>query len=65
VFLDLVGDDGLELHNSFTYTEEEKKSLDAILKKFGDYCSPTANVIFERFKFNSVVQKEGQCLIAS
>ncbi|XP_050516715.1 uncharacterized protein LOC126891582 [Diabrotica virgifera virgifera] len=60
VFLNLVGDEGLDLHNSFTYTEEEEKKLESIIKKFEDYCSPTANLKFERFKFNSVMQAEAQ-----
>ena len=60
VFLNLVGDDGLELYNSFTYTDEEKKTVKGITKKFDDYCTPTANVTFERYKFNSICQKEGQ-----
>lgn len=60
VFLNLIGDEGLELYNSFTFTAEELKSLDSIKKKFQEYCSPQENVIFERFKFNSIGQKEGQ-----
>jgi len=60
VFLNFIGDDGLELHNTFPYSEEEAKSLEAIKKRFNDYCAPTANVIFERYKFNSIVQQEGQ-----
>lgn len=60
VFLNLIGDDGLELYNSFTLSDEEKKSLESIKTKFKDYCSPQENVIFERFKFNSICQKEGQ-----
>lgn len=30
------------------------------MSKFEGYCSPQANPIFERFKFHSVTQKEGQ-----
>lgn len=60
VFLNLIGDDGLELYNSFTFTEEDRASLEAVKKKLEGYCAPTANVIFERFKFNSLFQKEMQ-----
>lgn len=59
-FLNLIGDDGLELHNSFTYEKDEDKTLESLKKKFEEYCSPTANVIFERYKFNSIVQQENQ-----
>ncbi|XP_031328603.1 uncharacterized protein LOC116159695 [Photinus pyralis] len=60
VLLNLVGNDGLDLYNSFTLTEAERKSLKSVLKKFAEYCSPKKNVIFERYRFNSIVQKEGQ-----
>lgn len=60
IFLTIIGEDGLELYNSFTLTSAEQKSLDAIKGKFDEYCSPKKNIIFERFKFNSVIQKEGQ-----
>ncbi|XP_031334069.1 uncharacterized protein K02A2.6-like [Photinus pyralis] len=62
VFLNVIGEDALELYNTFTFTEEEKKekTLTLIKQKFTEYCSPKKNVIFERFKFNSIVQAEGQ-----
>lgn len=60
VFLNIIGDDGLELFNSFTLSDTESQSLTAIKLKFEEYCSPKKNIIFERFKFNSIVQKEGQ-----
>ncbi|KAB0799250.1 hypothetical protein PPYR_07130 [Photinus pyralis] len=60
VFLSLVGEDGLDIYNSFTLTAAEKESLKEIKKKFADHCAPQKNVIYERFVFNSLVQKEGQ-----
>lgn len=59
VFLNLIGDDALELYNTFKF-EGETKDLATVKKKFDEYCSPKKNVIFERFMFNSIVQKEGQ-----
>lgn len=60
VFLNLIGDDGLELYNTFKWDENEQVTLEKVKQKFVEYCSPKKNVIFERFVFNSIVQKEGQ-----
>lgn len=60
-FLSLVGDDGLELYNTFTFVPPEAaKRLDKIRQKFEDYCAPKKNVTFERYLFNSIEQKLGQ-----
>lgn len=60
VFLNLIGDAGLELFNSFDLTEDQKKSLDEIKNRFEAHCAPKKNIIFERFLFNCLSQKEGQ-----
>ncbi|XP_044749764.1 uncharacterized protein LOC123310362 [Coccinella septempunctata] len=60
VFLNLIGDDGLELFNTFDLTNNQKKSLQCVKQRFEAHCSPKKNVIFERFVFNSITQKEGQ-----
>lgn len=39
-------------NTSFTYTDDERQSLDASLSKFEGYCSPQANQIFERLKIS-------------
>lgn len=39
VFLNLLWDDGLELFNSFTFTDVESQSLTGTEQKFDDYCS--------------------------
>ena len=59
VLLNLIGDDALELYNTFTFGENEH-NVATVKQKFMDYCSPKKNVIFERFKFNSIIQQEGQ-----
>uniref|UniRef100_A0A1Y1KVT8 RNA-directed DNA polymerase n=1 Tax=Photinus pyralis TaxID=7054 RepID=A0A1Y1KVT8_PHOPY len=59
-FLSLIGDDGLDLFNSFTFEAGKEKILAEIQKKFDDQCAPQRNVIFERAKFNTICQKEGQ-----
>lgn len=49
-----------ELFNSFTFPEGDDQKLESVISMFEKYCSPKSNVIFERYKFNSIVQKEGQ-----
>lgn len=39
-FSSLVGDDGLNLFNSFTFQPGKDKVLSEIVKKFEDHCAP-------------------------
>lgn len=38
VLLNSIGDDGLELFNSYTFPLVDEKKLECILKKFEDHC---------------------------
>jgi hypothetical protein len=59
--LNLVGDDALDVYNTFRFAEEaDKNNLGKVLAEFEAYCSPRKNEIFERFKMSSITQKEGQ-----
>lgn len=61
ILLNCIGDDGLDLYNTFTFEKaDDKKDLEIVLKKFTDHFEPRKNVIIERFKFNNIVQKEDQ-----
>lgn len=60
MLLNVVGEEGLEVYNTFTIKEDEKEKYKAALSLFEQFCSPKGNVIFERFVFNNVIQKEGQ-----
>lgn len=47
--------------NTFKFDpEEDKQKYDQVLKKFEQYCQPKTNIVFERYKFFSCAQKEGQ-----
>ena len=56
IFLHLVGEEGLEIYNTFSLSTVEQK-LDIIFKKFEDYCNPRRNITFERHKFFTCVQE--------
>jgi hypothetical protein len=61
LLINLIGEDGLEIFNNFTWADaDDKKKFNLVVKKFEEYCSPIKNVIIERFNFNSVVQRDGE-----
>ncbi|XP_030758046.1 uncharacterized protein LOC115883775 [Sitophilus oryzae] len=60
IFLNLIGEEGLELFNSFSLTDAETEDLKKVVEKFEEYCSPRKNIIFERYRFNSIIQNDGQ-----
>ena len=59
--LNAAGPEAQEVHDLFVYaTEDDKKDYKKVLKKFTEYCRPKKNVIFERHRFWSRSQKEGE-----
>ena len=60
LLLHVMGEEALDVFNSFTLTDEEKKDFDGVVKKFEDYFMPQKNVIVERFNFNKCFQETGE-----
>jgi hypothetical protein len=60
--LTLIGDEGIRIYNTFTYTNGQNETLEVLLKKFDDHFNPKANLTFERYKFLTCRQKEGQTI---
>lgn len=63
ILLNLLGDEGVSIFNTFRF--EEGKSADKfedVLERFNEYCIPRKNVVFERHKFFSCSQVEGQAI---
>lgn len=58
IFLNLLGDEGFEIYNTFKFTKEVEYTK--VIEKFTEYCTPRKNVVFERYKFFSCSQQEGQ-----
>ncbi|KAG8183324.1 hypothetical protein JTE90_023973 [Oedothorax gibbosus] len=56
IILSCIGQEGVEVYNSFVF-EAGKETLQEVLSKFGDYCAPMKNVVFERFNFFRCFQK--------
>ena len=56
IFLHLIGDDALEIYNTFSLSPAKEK-LDVLFRKFEEYCNPRRNITFERHKFFTCVQQ--------
>ena len=55
-----MGEDSLDIYNSFTFTIEEAKRIDPIIRKFEEYFIPQQNVTFESKMFFSRKQLEAE-----
>jgi len=51
ILLNIVGEDGVELYNTFNLQETEGNNLAKVLQGFEEYCIPKKNVVYETFKF--------------
>lgn len=40
IFLNLIGDEALTTYNTFDMSEEGRKSLEVVMNRFEQYCSP-------------------------
>lgn len=66
ILLTTIGDEGIEIYNTFQFKEKDEKGvkielkLDDVMEKFENYTSPLKNITFETFKFQQINQKEGQ-----
>ncbi|XP_067687858.1 uncharacterized protein [Haliotis asinina] len=61
IFLSTIGEDALELYNTFHFeSETDAMRLKSILDKFEAYCIPKRNITFERHRFFTCSQREGE-----
>lgn len=58
----IMGDQAEDIFSTFQLTEAEAKKFDTIMGHFDAYFIPRRNVIFERARFNSRVQQEGESI---
>lgn len=57
-----IGQAGRDIYNTWTLTEDEKKSTETLFTKFGNYCKPKENTTMARFRFNSRCQQPGESI---
>ena len=58
----LMGDQADDIFLSFSLAKDEKKDYDIVLEKFEKHFIPKRNIIYERAKFNSRTQQEGESI---
>lgn len=60
MLLNAVGEEALQLYNTFVLTEQQSKKYSEVLQAFEEYCTPRSSVVFNRFKFFKRSQEEGE-----
>ena len=61
ILLTCIGKKGREIYNTFTFDNvDDNMKFNIIIEKFDEYCSPRKNITFQRYKFFTCRQKEGQ-----
>ena len=56
IFLHTIGDEALEVYDTFTFTETEQDKIEPLIQKFESYCTPKKNTTYERYVFNTCAQ---------
>lgn len=60
IFLTAAGEEAIDVFNTLKLTEEQRKDYDAVVNAFDHYCSAISNETYDRFKFFSKVQNDGE-----
>lgn len=58
--LNAIGEEAVEVFDSFNLTEKQQTSYTEVVKSFADFCAPKKNPAYERYMFNQRSQKEGE-----
>ena len=59
-FLHVAGEEAIKVSNTFVFAEEEVNKIDALKKKFKDYCEPRKNLTYIRHIFFTRAQKQSE-----
>ncbi|GBM72478.1 hypothetical protein AVEN_103961-1, partial [Araneus ventricosus] len=60
LLLTTMGEDCLDIYNSFGLSAEDSEKFDIVIKSFDDYFSPKKNTVIARYKFFNCVQRENE-----
>lgn len=60
ILLNVLGEEAIELFQTFDLKDEERSDYEKVIKAFEDYTTPQTNIVMERFKFNSRSQHSGE-----
>ncbi|PFX14755.1 Retrovirus-related Pol polyprotein from transposon opus [Stylophora pistillata] len=53
-------EDAIEVFNTFQSAEGDENRLDKVLEQFEQYCNSRKNVVFERYQFWQITQKDSE-----
>lgn len=59
ILLHTVGEEALEVYNTFTIVPAGQVTMEEVLMAFREYCSPRKNIVFERHQFWSHTMSSG------
>lgn len=59
-FLNAVGEEAVEIFDSFNLTDEQRLVYADVVKSFADFCEPKKNTVYERYVFSQRQQKIGE-----
>ena len=63
ILLHVIGEEALEINNTFKFaTGEDPNKISVLKKKFEDYVNPRKNTVFERYRFWEYKQQEGETI---
>ena len=63
ILLHTIGEEALEIYNTFRFaTGEDPNKIAHLKKKFEDYFNPRKNTVFERYKFWECKQQDGESI---
>ena len=63
ILLHVIGEEALEIYNTFKLaTGEDPNKISVLKKNFEDYVNPRKNTVFERYRFWACKQQEGETI---
>jgi Arc/MetJ-type ribon-helix-helix transcriptional regulator len=60
ILLNFAGEDAIEVFNTFEFSAGDDKKLDKVIEQFERYCNPRKNVVFERYQFWKITQRDSE-----
>lgn len=60
LLLSCMGEEAVEVFNTLKLSDEERKNYKRVMQEFEKYMNPKKNEVYERFKFFSRKQEEGE-----
>ncbi|XP_063219170.1 uncharacterized protein LOC134529224 isoform X1 [Bacillus rossius redtenbacheri] len=62
LLLNIIGQEGVDLYNTFNLNNEEKTKYDKVIQTFEQHTTPKKNEAFDRYIFNQRCQAEGETI---